>query len=133
MARRNDDARLQAAIEANTFLEIDDTEQRGRGFGVADARSGLCVVVEDTEQLADLVKHGAEWYLNSRHNGVDTAAGPTLAKISLSDIKRELIRRARVAGEAGNPLVSEALANASNRVASAIHHLVLQHRTPGDR
>ena len=61
---------LAKVVERHKFLEvIDEASQKG-GLSVLDRRSGLCVVIDHPDQLDDLVRNGAEWYLNSPHNGI---------------------------------------------------------------
>jgi hypothetical protein len=59
---------LRRSIERHRFLEIIDDASSATSFAVSDRRQILCLSVGNATQLRDLVKHGAEWYLESEHN-----------------------------------------------------------------
>ena len=60
---------LRRAIERHKYLEIIDEVPATTSFAVLDRREQLCVCIADARMLRDLVAMGAEWFLESVHNG----------------------------------------------------------------
>jgi hypothetical protein len=60
---------LRRAIERHKYLEIMDEVPADTSFAVLDRRTPLCVAIADAGMLRDLVQMGAEWFLESVHNG----------------------------------------------------------------
>jgi hypothetical protein len=67
--------KLRAAIGRHAFLFIIDEAPNELGFAVHDRRGGrnLGTWIDSAESLRYLVKHGAEAWLNSPHNGMPAA------------------------------------------------------------
>ena len=63
---------LRKLIERHRFLFILDDVPNDVGFAVHDRRGGrnLGTWIDSAESLRFLVKHGAEAWLNSPHNGM---------------------------------------------------------------
>ena len=61
---------LGKIIARHKFLYIDDeNSDKETGYAVLDRRVGSVCIIEHPDQVTDLVEMGAEWYLNSEHNG----------------------------------------------------------------
>lgn len=74
---RSELARLRARIKPIQYLEIVDEASDDKSLALLDGRSGLGVVVSNDQQLTLLIRRGANWYLNSKHN-VNTKFAPPL-------------------------------------------------------
>ena len=60
---------LRRAIQRHKYLEVMDEVPAQTSFAVLDRRTLLWVAIADADMLRDLVQIGAEWFLESVHNG----------------------------------------------------------------